>query len=342
MTISLLFSTFGEAGAGVDLEYSPEFLALQQAAIPKAEQQFGSTIIPAVAPDWSLVEREALALCERTCDVRVLTLLTQAWTELRGVNGFCDGVQLIADALEAWWDGVFPLLHLEGVADPMPRVNALSALGETQGIVRALRDASLLNDLYGHITVRNAEALIDGSLADVSVYPGGLARLRDALRLAVAAGAENVVAVPRALRALARIKQAVAREAGAEWTPDLSDLERTLGLIAAALGESAPDAAGNDMAASPVDAPGAGGDDAAQRCRHTAASWREANIDSRDDALLALGKVCLYFDTREPSHPAPMLIRRVQQIIPLDFHELLKDLAPQGADQFAVWMPRGE
>ncbi len=342
MTIPLLFSTFGQAGAcGVDLEYSPEFLALQQAAVPKAEQQFGSTIIPAVAPDWSLIEREALALCERTCDVRVLTLLTQAWTELRGVNGFFDGVQLIADVLEAWWDEVFPLLHLEGVADPMPRVNALSALGETQGVVRALRDASLLNDLYGQITVRNAEALIDGSLVDVSVYPGGLARLREALRLAVAAGAENVVAVPRALRALARIKQVVAREAGAEWTPDLADLERALGLIAAVLEESAPDPVDDDMAGSAIDAPG--DDDAVQRRRRTtAASWREANIDSRDDALLALGKVCLYFDTREPSHPAPMLIRRVQQIIPLDFHELLKDLAPQGADQFAVWMPRGE
>jgi type VI secretion system protein ImpA len=71
-----------------------------------------------------------------------------------------------------------------------------------------------------------------------------------------------------------------------------------------------------------------------------AGAWREIDINTREDAMLVLEKVCRYFEYHEPSHPAPFLIRRVQQTVPLNFHEMLMDLAPQGLDQFAAWMPR--
>lgn len=327
------------------MEYSPEFLALQQAAVAKAEQQFGSTIIPAEVPDWSLVEREALALCERTCDVRVVVLLVQAWTELRGISGFADGVELVASLLESTWDDVYPQLRLDGEYDPMPRVNALAALGEANGVGRALRDSRLLDDVHGQITLRNAEALLDGSVTQVGLYPGGRSRLQESLRHALMLGARSVAAAPRALDALMRIKQIVAREAGSEWSPDFSSLERTLGLIAAILQDMpTPEAEEPAGSAEAALAPQTGQTGLAtlEDRSGSAISWRDLSIGSRDDALLVLDKVCRYFDAHEPSHPAPMLIRRVQQTIPLDFHELLQNLAPQGVEQFTAWMPRSE
>lgn len=327
------------------MEYSPEFLALQQASVAKAEQQFGSTIIPAEVPDWSLVEREALALCERTCDLRVVALLTHAWTELRGVAGFAEGVELVASLLESAWNDAYPQLHLDGEYDPMPRVNALVALGEANGVGRALRDSRLLDDVHGQITLRNAEALLDGSATQVELYPGGRSRLQDSLKHAAMVGAQSVTAVPRALDALTRIKQLVAREAGSEWSPDFSSLERTLSLVVAVLQDMpAPVSAGEAETTAAAVVPTNGETETAvpESRASVLASWRDLSINSRDDALLALDKVCRYFDTHEPSHPAPMLIRRVQQTIPLDFHELLKNLAPQGVEQFTAWMPRSE
>lgn len=324
------------------MEYSPEFLALQQAAVGRPEQQFGATIIPAEAPDWSLVEREALALCERTCDVRVLTLLTRAWTELRGVPGYAQGAALIASMLEERWSDIHPRLHPDDEYDPMPRVNALAALADGNGAGRALRDSSLLDDVHGQITARNAEALLDGSVTQLDLYPGGRARLREALKHAFLTGLPNVAAVLQALQALERIRHIVAREAGSEWTPDFSSPERTLGLIAA-LSRDVPSAAADQAGAAPQEG-GAGrkeeGPDACAGQAPGALSWRDLNIGSRDDALLALEKVCRYFETHEPSHPAPLLIRRVQQTVPLGFQELLKNLAPQGVEQFSAWMPR--
>jgi len=71
-------------------------------------------------------------------------------------------------------------------------------------------------------------------------------------------------------------------------------------------------------------------------------SWTEVQIKTRDEALVALEKVSSYFEIHEPSHPAPFLIRRVQQTIPLNFHEMLKNLTPGNAEQFENWLPREE
>jgi type VI secretion system protein ImpA len=53
-----------------------------------------------------------------------------------------------------------------------------------------------------------------------------------------------------------------------------------------------------------------------------------------------LSKVCAYFEANEPGHPAPYLIRRAQQLIPMSFHDIIRNLAPQGLEQFEAWLPR--
>ncbi len=124
---------------GEDLEYDAEFLQLQQAAVERSEQQFGSTIIPAQPPDWREVEKLSRGLLERTRDVRIMGYLTQAWTEVRGLPGYADGLTLVADTLERYWDAVHPRLDSVGENDPMPRINALASLGDLAGCARSAR-----------------------------------------------------------------------------------------------------------------------------------------------------------------------------------------------------------
>ncbi|NYT86472.1 type VI secretion system protein TssA [Pollutimonas harenae] len=341
-----LFNTFATSSScGENLEYSPEFLALQQAVAGKPEQQFGSTIIPEQAPDWALIEREAAELSERTCDIRIIVLLTQAWTELKGLPGFADGIQLLATVLDRHWDHVYPLLLLDGEHDPMPRMNALVALGDKQGAARSVRSASLLHGAHGQMSVREAEALLEGSKTQSETYPGGRPRLVEALRHARLLEAPELLAVTQALAGLQAIEDTVTFRIGSEWVPDFMSVRRTLAMIAsvteAAVEAIQPDAApssGSDMDSGSVDA--AELQDSAGMRSVAVGAWREAVIQTRDDALLALEKASLYFERYEPSHPAPFLIRRAQQTIPLDFYEMLKNLAPQGLDQFEAWVPK--
>jgi type VI secretion system protein ImpA len=341
-----LFATLKTSSScGENLEYSPEFLALQQAVAGRPEQQFGSTIIPEQAPDWALIEREATQLCERTCDIRIVVVLTQALAELKGLTGFADGVELLAAILEQHWDDVYPLLHLDDEYDPMPRINALISLGDLQGAVRSARSASLLEGVHGQVSVRDAEALLDGSRTQSESYPGGRPRLVEALRHAHAMRAPELMAISRSLLGLAAIETAVASRIGAEWTPDFSGIRRTLSVIANVIETAAPtgpvveqDQAPNDGNPLPNEAALAEPADLVSDALDVA--WKDVSIRSRGDALLALEQVCSYFERYEPSHPAPFLIRRAQQTIPLDFHEMLRNLAPQGLDQFEAWIPK--
>ena len=325
---------------GEDLEYDADFLQLQQAAAGRDEQQFGSTIIAAQPPDWREVERLARALLERTRDLRIIGLLTSAWTEIRGLPGYSDGLALAVDTLERYWEPVHPRLDSVGENDPMPRMNALAAFGDMQGCARSVRSASLVSGVHGQLTLRDTEALLDGSRQDADAYPGGRPRLVERLRQAWAQGNADAQALQSAAQALRRMQKLVADKLGDAWTPDYAAMLRTLDLVLEATRDlqSAPQA---EILAD--DAPAAAAPSAATHLAADGAVRKpDLPIQSRDEALAMLSKVCAYFEANEPGHPAPYLIRRAQQLIPMSFHDIIKNLAPQGLEQFEAWLPRSE
>ncbi len=334
----------GPLPCGEDLEYDPEFLALQQAATGKREQQFGSTIIPAEPPDWARVERIARQLCQRTLDLRVLVLLALAWTESRGLPGYVDGLRVVDGVLRKFWDEVHPRVVDDGFEDPLPRMNALAALAEAEGLGRSVRDAKLLDDGGASMSLRQVEALLDSSKADQIDYPGGIARLREVARRAQEKAAAPLVALHAALELLQRIRETAERALGQSWAPDFSRLERSLRTVVQLLPEqaqpdpsAAPGAAAADVdaqglqASAPAAGAGAGPQGAAAGVRK--ANIQEIEISGRDDVHVLLEKACQYLERTEPSHPAPMLIRRAQRLLDLNFFQIIEELVPEGVQK---------
>ena len=70
--------------------------------------------------------------------------------------------------------------------------------------------------------------------------------------------------------------------------------------------------------------------------------WRNVNLTSRSEAQLMLEKVKQYFLRHEPSHPAPLMIDRMQKVIELNFMEMIRDLAPDGIHQLENIFGRSE
>ncbi|KQU82639.1 type VI secretion protein ImpA [Variovorax sp. Root318D1] len=326
----------GPLPCGEDLEYDPDFMALQQAATGKREQQFGSTIIPAEPPDWARVERIAKQLCQRTLDVRVLVLLTLAWTESRGLPGYVDGLRVVDGILQKYWDDVHPRVVDGDFEDPLPRMNALAALAEAEGLGRSVRDARLLED-GASMSLRQVEALLESSKADQIDYPGGIGRLREVARRAQEKAAAPVMALHAALELLQRIRETSERALGQSWAPDFSRLERSLRTVVQLLPEQAQPApvealkaaSGNEPA--PADASGPG---IARPLNGASgprlASIKDIEISTRDDVQVLLEKACQYMERTEPSHPAPMLIRRAQRLLDLNFFQIIEELVPEG------------
>ncbi|WP_447740096.1 type VI secretion system protein TssA [Variovorax boronicumulans] len=328
----------GPLPCGEDLEYDADFMALQQAATGKREQQFGDTIIPAEPPDWARVDRIARQLCVRTRDLRVLVPLTLAWTESRGLPGYVDGLRQVDAVLQAFWNDVHPRVVDGTNEDPLPRMNALAALAEAEGLGRSVRDARLLEDGGTAMSLRQVEALLDSSKSDQVDYPGGVGRLREAARRAHDKAAAPVVALREALALLQRIRETCERALGQSWAPDFSRLERSLRTVGQLLPEqphsevpqaSATGRAEDTSGAAQVHAP------AAHVAAATQAAVRplriqEIEISAREDVQVLLEKACEFLERTEPSHPAPMLIRRAQRLMDLNFFQIIEELVPEG------------
>jgi type VI secretion system protein ImpA len=56
-------------------------------------------------------------------------------------------------------------------------------------------------------------------------------------------------------------------------------------------------------------------------------------IQSAQEALLAIDKVCQYYERHEPSSPVPLLLRRAQRLVSKNFLEVVKDFCPDGMSQ---------
>ncbi|MHC9060920.1 type VI secretion system protein TssA [Pantoea sp. y20] len=67
-------------------------------------------------------------------------------------------------------------------------------------------------------------------------------------------------------------------------------------------------------------------------------SSAQGKIKSRQDAILMLDKIIDYFKTYEPSHPAPIFIRRSQKMIGMEFGEIIEELMPEASDTLAKFI----
>ena len=311
---------------GENLEYDADFQAMNQASLGKAEQQFGDTIIPAEPADWNTVEKYATSLLTRTKDLRVLLALTHAWTRRRGLAGYADGLLLVQEAIARYWEPLYPLLEEYGETDPFYRINALAGLSDKSELTVAVRNASLLRSNGDEISLRDAQALLDGSKTECPDYPGGRPRLIDELARGDQPGTAAVIVINERLLA---IRELLIGHLGESGVPEMEQLLKTVGLVASAcqvtdISKLLPN---RDAQAQAEQQP------TATQPVQPVTDWRSVQVTSRADAQLMLEKAKQYFAQYEPSHPAPLMIERVQRLSELNFMDIIRDLAPDGVNQ---------
>jgi type VI secretion system protein ImpA len=305
------------APCGDDLEYDPAFLALEEAARGKAEQQFGDTVIAAQEPDWRVMQEQALALFQRTRDLRVAVQLLRANTRLNGFGGFASGIKLVHGLLARHWDHVYPLLDASDHNDPTMRMNALAPLADAAGVLADLRGAAIGSARDG-MTVRQVELGLGKAEPAANESAPNEAGVADAL---ASAGQQFPGLLDKIIAAHADVR-AIGTEIdtrlGATSGPDL----RPLLMLTQHLAQAARVASGE-----------AGmGDEADAGSAPVSAKKGVAlgAINSRDDAVKALDRVCEWIGRNEPTNPAPLLIRRAQRLMGKSFLEIIRDLAPDG------------
>ena len=329
--------------AGENLEFDPDFGALERAAQGKGEQQFGATIVAAEEPDWKDVESQALALLTRSRDLRVLTLLAVTRLRLYGVPGFASVVACGRGLLEGMWAAVHPQLDAEDDNDPTLRANALLRLGDPARVLRVLRDLPLaISPRAGRISWRDigiasgALELPDGREKLTENVIRGAFQDSDAGQLAMLGGA-----LADAAADVATITAIFDAQSGHGTGPDLTDLLKLLREIlryveryrpaADVTADTLADQAGMATTGS-ANSPGMRNDDAGVGI----SALRP--ITRRSDAMLLLDLVRAYYERYEPSSPLPLLLERAQRLADKNFVDILRDIAPDGLNQAQLIM----
>lgn len=333
---ALLLEIDSNAPCGPNLEYDPVFLALEQEALGKPEVQYGDTITPAVPPDWKTVRRMTTELLARSRDLRLAVHLVRASLALSGIAGFADGVALIARLLDERWDSVHPMLDAEDDNDPTLRINSLAILADTGTLVRELKDATLLVlPGLGPLTIKMLE-VANGELPAPSGQDKiALASIESAMRdLAPGQLAGAVDALARALAAVVNIELILVRQVGSSQALNLDALTRPLRKAHDFLARQGQ---GQDAGGAAPAGPGGGGDHPwPVAAAPTGRAANSGDIASRDDVLRMLDKLADYYNHHEPSSPIPILLARAKRLVPMNFFEIMQDLAPDGVAQLAV------
>ncbi|WP_409952050.1 ImpA family type VI secretion system protein, partial [Burkholderia aenigmatica] len=175
-----------------------------------------------------------------------------------------------------------------------------------------------------------AERLLDGRDDAGGPVAGSRENLLAALSAARSDGTTPLDAARAAMHALEAIRVCVTDKLGREWAPDEGDAEKALQRIVREVPLPEPQPVSVDIQqAAPGDASQNGTTVTAPTAMPNAHAWRDAEVTSRDDVRIGLDKMCRYFEQHEPSHPAPLLLRRAQRLLALDFYEIIRDLAPE-------------
>lgn len=325
LPVDQLLAPLGEAApCGADLEYDPAFLALEEAARGKPEQQFGDTVIAPEEPDWRVVYESALDLAGRTRDLRVAVLLARSSARLHGLAGYTSALGLIAGLLERYWDHVFPALDADDNLDPTMRLNALGPLVDAACGLADLRSAQVVSGRMA-LSVRQIELAAGKAEPRSDESVPSQEGVLDAIRAAAAQepGLPALMKQPQA--ELQRIDSVLTDKVGNSG-PDLKPLL----LLSRWLANAATQAEAHEADAARVDdSSGPAAEDGVPSGRASV----PGALRHRDDVVRTLDRVCEWIEKNEPTNPAPLLIRRAQRLMGKSFMDIIRDLAPDGLSQ---------
>lgn len=331
---SLLAPVSEEDPCGEDLEYDPAFTEMELASVGREEQEMGDSVMEAEEPDWPDLRDKALAVCQRSKDLRAAVHLTTALLKTDGLPGFAQGVQLIQHYVDDHWEGLHPRLDPDDDLDPTIRVNTIAQLADTSAMMRYLRQTPLTESrVMGRFGMRDIMiargelTLPEGSTAtppDMASINGAFQDTDNEVLGATAA------AVDQTLERVVAITASVTNQVGSADTADLAELEKLLKDMKRVIGnfvggeeDDVGEIGDRGLEAAPMGAVAAA----------PGMSAAPGVISNSNEVLNAIDRICDYYTRQEPSSPVPVLLQRARRLVAADFLTIVKDLAPDGVAQ---------
>jgi type VI secretion system protein ImpA len=353
------------APSGSDLRNDARFHALenrlQPASRPARLKLVADGGTGQVELDWADLAEEARSLAQTGRDLRLLVIVARLMVNEARAEGLAPGFRLLAETITQYWDTLHPALRPGGSKREaaLRRINALYQIENPDGgVLGDLEFVTLMAPRgIGPVTGGDLAAGAISRAAFASEVPSGLGEKEVADLIAKhEARLNRVTAACRATAAERPEEFAALREGIAAGREALAALEaalaphvtendvavrfeamgKMLGRIAQTL-----DAAGTgaEAAAAPAAPAAAGTGGPAMTTQPAAAgatngAYVPGQINSRRDVERCLDLVIDFYERTEPSSPIPHLARRMRKMVPMNFMQLMEEIAPSGLKEF--------
>jgi len=329
---SLLSEVSTEKPCGEDLSYDAAFLELEDMVRTKSAGGVVEGAEEVVEePNWRGVRERSLELLRRSKDLRVALYLALGLLKTEGLGGLRDGLAVLRGLLERFWDNLYPNLDPEDNYDPLERINILQSLSPD---TVSEQDPMKFKQRLAEVPLCSSAQMGRFSLRDIHVSKGEIALV------AGEAGAPDASVIDAAFQDTATDELLAASQAAGEaiehvtnitavfsksaaqgQTPDLSGFQSVLGNIHKCIQGYLAKRGYGEAPEVAVPAAQKGG------------VSLTGEIRSPQEALLAIEKVCQYFDRHEPSSPVPLLLRRARKLVSKNFLDVIRDVCPDAMNQ---------
>jgi len=278
-------------------------------------------------------------------DLEVVAHLAVVWVGAAGVSGLADAFELAEALLARFETNLHPVPDADDDPVDAGRANVLSILFNDVRLVTVLRETVLLPaNRSGRLAMRDIDVIDQVLHADQSDGAKSVGQIcaiaTDAGKGdATAAGAllsEHLKSIDRCLDSAARVAQRF-KPGSIRGDRVLSLLRRVKTRLAEAIGLVQPNSPEEDGSATqnPV---GAGSFGTVPHGSISAASAM-----SRDEARRLILDIARYIERTEPSHPAPLLLRRAEKLLGAkSFFEIVRNMTPDGMHQLEMIAGRPE
>lgn len=312
----------GNSPCGIEIDYDPEFLELENMVSAKAEQQYGDTIIPAAPIDWSRALTKANELLEKSKDYRLCSIITRALTHKHGIQGTLKGLETIHALTENCWHECYPAITFDGETDLFPRANAIAELNSPSGLLGDLRNTDITLGTAGKISIGRLEKILSGR-ADSEDFSRD--QLLQILQDETYSQNGELLAIKVLLTRIIELERQLTQHFGGDQSPDFSQIKSLLTNANPIQEREAVDST------EPEEDTGQTQSDIGTD--HSTQKMAASSIKTRSDAIKWLDKVCEFLEKNDPANPAPLLIKRARNMIGQDFYTILSQLAPDAVAQ---------
>ncbi len=351
--INCLIAVTDGVDTGCDIAESIEYMSLEDLLNPLGSGMVDGSGTSA-EPDWNKVRSECISLLERSKNLWVAVFLAYSLAKIGGIAGLNKGMELIKAYIEVLWDKLYPGLDHDDGDDPYERMNALGIISPEPGgkfgvldFIELISNIPLSNSRQiGSFSYRQYKQSFSGKQSSTSDSPPEVPTA--AIEASFRDSAQNDLQNLRCelLKSKDLLNEICKIFAAKTFNAHRLNYSRIISLVddiirfltgfcdlpavveaSASVEKTSLFQHSSNMASTVVKGDG---------------QTLISTINSTNDAVNMLKKVCEYFEKNEPSSPVPLLIKRAIKLVSMSFNDIIEDVCPEALRQIEWLIPNNQ